>query len=60
MRKQYQVLNSCFMAHNLATAFPRIVHDAGILRSKTIFEKAEGGEILVAPEDVIENVRVVP
>lgn len=48
------------MAHDLATAFPRIVHDAGILRSKTVFEKAEGGEILVAPEDVIENVRVFP
>ena len=46
------------MFYDLAIGLLRSVYDTRILKSTPFFPKAERGEILVAPEDVIQNVRV--
>ena len=48
------------MFYELANEFARSGHDAGIVRSTTIFQKAGRGDIVTDPEDVIQNARVVP
>ena len=46
--------------YDVANGFPGSVHDLRILRSTTVFRMAVRREILVAPEDIVENVRVRP
>ena len=47
------------MFFDLANGFPRSGHYARILENKAIFEKTDRGDLVAAPEDVIQNVRVV-
>ena len=42
------------MFYEIAIGLPRSVCDTRILKSTTVFVKAERGEILVAPGDVIQ------
>ena len=45
---------------DVATGFPGSYHDAGNFRNSSLYTQAENGEILIKPEDVIENSRVRP
>ena len=65
-RKQHYSINTQAITganlifYGVATGFPGSVHDSRILRNTTVFQKAVRREILVAPEDIVENVRVRP
>ena len=45
---------------DVATSLPGSMHDAGVLRATSFFQKAERGDILSSPLDVILNQRVRP
>ena len=54
------VVGGDLMFLDVATGFPGSMHDARVLRATSFFQKAERGDILSSPLDVILNQRVRP
>ena len=54
------IVGANLMFLDIATGYPGSMHDARILRSTTIYHKAEAEEILATPYDVLNGVKVRP
>ena len=54
------VIGSNFMFLDVATGFPGSMHDARMLRSTLVFQRAQSDQIMCTPLDVIEGNRVRP
>ena len=59
-KQRYTISTQGFVGANLvfldvATGFPGSCHDARNFRNTSLYTKAKNGEILIKPEDVIEN-----
>ena len=54
------VVGGDLMFLDVATGFPGSMHDARVLRATSFFQKAEQGDIISSPLDVILNQRVRP
>ena len=45
---------------DFVTGFPGSIHDSRALRASELFRKCEANEYLIAPESIVENVRIIP
>lgn len=54
------IVGANYLFLDFATGFPGSLHDSRILRSTQIFRKIENGQVLNAPEVLINNMKIKP
>ena len=62
-KREYSVNTQAAIGSNLeflsvATGYPASMHDARIPRNTRLFQRAENGDILCSPAEVIEGLRI--